>query len=115
MVARLVPSRGRFLITRAIEQQAPQVFGCFGRAPGVSSAALGVGARGVVGPDSPGVLRLELEPRDGEIRIVGAAVEARGTGSEAELACALRALAGVALEMPGTTPDERVSMLYPLP
>ncbi len=61
------------------------------------------------------VVRLDLEPREGEVRIVDAAVEERGTGSAEELACAVRALKGLALEMPGTTPDARVSMLYPLP
>jgi hypothetical protein len=68
-----------------------------------------------VSPDSPGVLLLVLEPQADAIRIVDASVQQRGTGTEAELACAVRALKGLALELPGTTPDERVSMPYPLP
>jgi hypothetical protein len=74
-----------------------------------------VSRRSLVGPDSPGVIRLTLEPSNGEVFVNDAVVEQQGTGTAAQLACATRALKGLALEVPGTVPGEPVSMLYPLP
>lgn len=114
MLTRLVPSRGRFVITRAIEQQATELSRCLGR-DRTQAAAVAASRRGMVAPESAGVLLLELEPRRDEIRIVDVAVQEQGGGADAELACARRVLKGFALELPGTTPAARVSMAYPLP
>jgi hypothetical protein len=112
-VTRMAPSRGRFLVTRAIEQQVPGLVACLpGRAPG--AAALVASRRGLPAADTAGVLLLELEPGDGELRIVDATVGERGAASDAELACAARALKGRALAMPGNTAGPRVTMPFPL-
>jgi hypothetical protein len=113
-ITRLVPSRGRFLVTRAIELQAP-LAACFAPRAGAAVPVRPASRRSLVAAGSRGVLRLELEPQLGEIWILDATVEARGTGTDAELACARRALKGLALEVPASTPGERVAMLYPLP
>jgi len=134
-VTRLMPSRARALITRAIEDQAPQLSECFEqRAP-----ATGLGAdaraephatrgearlarlgamsrrRGAVAADDVVILRLDIEPQQGELWIYDAAVERRGSASDAQLACARRVLRGLAIEMPGTTPGPHVAMSYPVP
>jgi hypothetical protein len=114
-ITRLVPSRGRFLVTRAIELQASQLAACFPPRAGAATPVRAASRRSLVAAASRGVLRLELEPQLGEIWILDATVEAQGTGTEAELACARRALTGLALNVPASTPGERVAMLYPLP
>jgi hypothetical protein len=115
MVTRLVPSRGRAMLTRAIETQAPQILECFQPRSAQPAPARPASRRSVVSPDSPGILRLQLEPQVGEIWILDVTVEERGTATDAELACAARALKGRVIEMPGSSPGEPVSMLYPLP
>jgi hypothetical protein len=134
-VTRLMPSRARALITRAIENQAPQLFDCFeqrtsaqgrrGDAPdprpsrGEARALARIGAtsrrHGAVSMDQVVILRLDLEPQHGELWIYDAAVEHRGGATDAQIACARRALKGLAVEMPGTTPGPHVAMPFPIP
>jgi hypothetical protein len=114
-ISRMVPSRGRFMITRAIQLQGTELAKCFPGRDLAAPARPAVSRRSLVSPDSPGVIKLELEPSHGEIFVNDATVEQRGTGTAEQLACACRALKGLALEVAGTTPGDRVSMLYPIP
>jgi hypothetical protein len=115
-LTRLMPSRARAMVSLAIQEQAPKLASCFKRrAPRAHTRPSTVSRRSMIGADTPGVLRLELEPQQGELWILDATVEQGGTATDAQLACARRALRGLALEMPGTTPGPRVAMTYPLP
>jgi hypothetical protein len=115
-ITRLMPSRARTMINFAIQQQAPKLASCFKRNASLGAARqVPASRRSMIGANTLGVLRLELEPQQGELWIVDAAVEQGGKATNAELACAQRALRGAVLEMPGTTPGPRVAMEYPIP
>jgi hypothetical protein len=115
-LTRLMPSRARSLITAAIEMQVPSMAACFRKDGGSPIRRTAMNRRALwSGMGGRGVLRLTLEPRAGELLIHDAAVEQRGSASGAELACAQRALRGMALDLPDAAPGAQVSMLYPIP
>ncbi|MBK9516134.1 MAG: hypothetical protein IPO09_02050 [Anaeromyxobacter sp.] len=67
-------------------------------------------------PDEGGAtsLVLQLETRSGEVLVVDAPVETRGSAGDGTLACAQRLLRGKVLQVPGATPGERHRVRYSL-
>jgi hypothetical protein len=60
------------------------------------------------------ILVLQLETRQGGVRIVDAPVEVQGTASDGLVACAQRVLRGRVLQVPGAKPGARHRLLFPL-
>lgn len=113
-LASLMPSRARYRISAAIQEQAPGLASCF-RRPALPERANAVNRRRLWSGDAHGVLRLTVEPQAGTLLIVDAAVARRGNATAAELACAERALKHIALDLPEAAPGPTVAMMFPLP
>ena len=114
MLERVMPSRARYRISAAIQEQAPALASCF-RQPAVLERANAVNRRRLWSGDAHGVLRLTVSPQAGTLLILDTAVARRGNASSAELACAQRALKNIALDLPEAAPGPSVAMMFPLP
>jgi hypothetical protein len=100
-------------IRSGLQDLEPRLSECFDRpdraGPVRTAADAAEGA--VMGPT---VLVLQLETRDGEVRVVDAPVATRGETDDGVVACAQRVLRGRTFPAPGARAGARHRVLHPL-